>query len=441
MSPIGPTYGSPQLYAQINFSDGPSFAPAFIIGEGRLGSNSLGTASSLVVEVTDQVMSCSIRRTYARSTETWNPGSAVLTISDVNGDFNPDNTSSPYYGKIKPMRKLTLGAILPGGNPYWITPPVPNPMLAYATVGLFRGYIQSWKYTPANGADVAKMEILAYDAFLLFNNSSVQSVAGAYAGELTGQRIDDILDQIGWPESMEAIDVGRTTLQADPGTVRTTLNAIQTVEESEYGAFYCDRLGYATFKDRTSLVEALGVAPLDFSDTPTYPNPTYPILEYAGVTFGLDDTMIQNLAMVTPSGMATQIAQDTTSIATYFTHSVTRDNLLMDSTTDALKQAQAIVKARAYDALRIDSLTVNSTYADVQYIQYVMLIEMLTKIRVIRTAPGGQIDQTLLVHGISHDISPGRWISTFQTLEPVIEGFILDNTYTGILGTSVLGPY
>lgn len=441
MTGFGPTYGSPTLYAEINFSDGPSFAPTFVLGESQLGEASLGTSNTVVVDVTNQVMGCSIRRTYSRPTDTWNTGYASLTIADLNGDFNPDNTSSPYYGKIKPMRKLTLGAILPGGNPVWITPPVPNPIIAPATVGLFRGYIQSWKYTPANGADVAKMEILAYDGFLLFNNSSVQTVTGTYAGELTGQRIDDILDQIGWPLSMEAIDTGRTTLQADPGTTRTTLNAIQQVEESEYGAFYMDRLGYATFKDRTSLAKALGEVPLNFSDTPTYPDPIPPILEYAGVTFGLDDTLIQNVALVTPSGMATQIAEDTTSIATYFTHSVNRDNLLMDSTTDAMNQAKTIVRARAFDELRIDTLTVNSSYTTHEYIQYVMLIEMLTKIRVVRTAPGGLIDQTLLVHGISHDVSPGRWVSTFQTLEPVIEGFILDNPYSGVLGTSTLGPY
>ncbi len=66
---------------------------------------------------------------------------------------------------------------------------------------------------------------------------------------------------------------------------------------------------------------------------------------------------------------------------------------------------------------------------------------MLEQVRVVRTAPGGEIDKTLLVHGITHDVRPGRWVTTFQTLEPVILGFILGNAYSGVLGTNVLGPY
>ena len=89
---------------------------------------------------------------------------------------------------------------------------------------------------------------------------------------------------------------------------------------------------------------------------------------------------------------------------------------------------------------RIDSVSVvlndypTSVYA-------VLGLEMLTNVRIIQTAPGAQIDKTLLVHGITHDIRPGRWVTTFQTVEPVITGFILGSSYTGVLGESALGPY
>ncbi len=38
--------------------------------------------------------------------------------------------------------------------------------------------------------------------------------------------------------TMRQIDAGQTTLQADPGTARTALGAMQTVAQSEYGAIY-----------------------------------------------------------------------------------------------------------------------------------------------------------------------------------------------------------
>lgn len=411
------------LVASINFSDGAGFNKTLVLGDATtpLGTGQLGSAASIIVDVSDRVVRCAIRRTYARVTDTWNPGMAVITIADLNGDWNPDNTSGPYYGKIKPMRKLTLSG-----------------QYGAAVYGLFRGYIQSWTYTPANGPDVAKMEIKAYDAFLLFNNANVSTVTGATAGQTTGTRIGKILDQVAWSSVLRAIDTGKTTCQVDPGTVRTTLNALQTIEETEYGAFYMDWEGKATFKDRNSYVKAGAVAPTVFTDDPG----VVAGITYQGVDFGLDDTLIQNAVTVTPSGMAAQYAEDATSIATYFTHSNNRSDLLMDSTSDALNQAKAIVKARAYDELRVDSITLDISKDDSAARTVAALdLDFLNNIRVVRTAPGGLIDKTLLIHGVTHDVSPGKWVTKFQTVEPVLVGFVLNSAYSGVLGTNQLGPY
>lgn len=411
------------LVASINFGDGAGFNPTLVLGDPLtpLGTGQLGSSAAVIVDVTNQVTRASIRRTYARVTDTWNPGSATITITDQNGDFNPDNTSSPYYGLIKPMRKLTLSGLYNG-----------------TTYGLFRGYIQTWKYTPANGADIARMEILAYDAFLLFNNAQISTVTGAAAGDTTGERIGLILDQVDWSAALRDIDTGATTCQADPGTVRTTLNSLQTIEETELGAFFMDWDGRATFKDRVSLAIAAGSAPTTFTDDET----AVPGITYQTVDFGLDDTLIQNAVTVQPEGLTAQYAEDAASIATYFTHSVNRSGLLMQTTADALQQAQTIVAARAYDELRVDSIGLDiSQNAPAARVVAALDLDFLSNIRVVRTAPGGQIDKTLLIHGVTHDISPNRWVTTFQTVEPVLTGFILGSNYSGVLGTSVLGPY
>ena len=299
---------------------------------------------------------------------------------------------------------------------------------------IFSGYIQTWKYTPANGADIAKMEIRAVDGFLLFNNANVSSVSGATAGQLTGARIGKILDALAWPAGMRDLDTGQTTCQADPGTTRTGLNALQTVEETELGAFYMDYSGLATFKDRNSYVKAAATVPTVFTDDET----AVAGITYQAVDFGLDDTLIQNAVTVTPSGLAAQYWEDATSISTYFKHSVLRTDLLMQTTTDAMNQAKAIVSARAYDELRVDSITLDiSQNAPAARTIAALDLDFLSNIRVVRTAPGGLIDKTLLIHGLSMDISANRWTVTFQTVEPVITGFVLGSTMSGILGTSV----
>ncbi len=46
----------------------------------------------------------------------------------------------------------------------------------------------------------------------------------------SGARVNAILDAIEWPVSLRNIDTGDSTLQADPGTARNALEALQTVE-------------------------------------------------------------------------------------------------------------------------------------------------------------------------------------------------------------------
>lgn len=401
------------LKAVINFSDGAVFAPTLVLGDETtpLGYGALGESSTLLVDVTAEVLRCNIRRTYARVTDTWNTGTATVIIVDTNGDWNPDNTSSPYYGLIKPMRKIQLSGVYTGTE-----------------YPLFTGFIQSWTYTAPNGVDLGRMEMRCYDAFLLFNNAQILSVTGGTAGQTTGERIAKILNEVAWNTGMRDIDTGATLCQADPGTQRTVLNALQTVEETEFGALFVDWLGRVTFKDRNSLVEANAATPTTFADNGTG-------ITYQAVDFGLDDTLITNYASVQPAGLTAQVHFDQTSMDTYFVHSNFRNDLLMTTEADALNQARAIVAARAYDELRIDSIGLDiSGNEEPARVQAALELDFLSNIQVIRTAPGGEIDKTLLIHGVTHDVTPNRWVTTFQTVEPVITGFVLGSTYSGVLG-------
>ena len=51
---------------------------------------------------------------------------------------------------------------------------------------------------------------------------------------------------------------------------------------------------------------------------------------------------------------------------------------------------------------------------------------------------GDTITKTLQVQGITHDITPNSWFSTFNTMEPITDGFIIGNAEYGILGVSRL---
>jgi hypothetical protein len=120
------------------------------------------------------------------------------------------------------------------------------------TYPIFSGFITSYvtRYPDESSADLATTTIEAVDAFRLAQLAQISTVTGASAGDLSGTRVNEILDTISWPQSMRDVDAGLTTLQNDPATNRTALQALTTVATSEYGALYVDASGSFVFQDR-----------------------------------------------------------------------------------------------------------------------------------------------------------------------------------------------
>ena len=114
----------PVINAFINFSTGPSFAQAMILDQGILGTNVLADSAAVIVDVSNVVDSVSIKRGRNPQADEFQTGTLTLRIVDQNGDFNPQNPGSPYYGLLNPMRKVSISATSLG---------VP-PMLATVTV-------------------------------------------------------------------------------------------------------------------------------------------------------------------------------------------------------------------------------------------------------------------------------------------------------------------
>ena len=407
----------PVINAVINFSTGPSFAQAFIIGEGILGTNILADAAAVIVDVSDVVDSVSIKRGRNPQVDEFQTGTLTLRIVDQNGDFNPQNPSSPYFGLLDPMRKVSISATSVG-----------------VTYPMFSGFITSYTTTtPKNANDVVYTTIQAVDALRLAQNAQIATVTGATAGDLSGTRIDQILDQIAWPESMRDVDAGLTTMQADPGTARTSLAALQTVTNSEYGAFYVDASGSFVFQDRSVTVASIGGTPTVFNDNGTD-------IGYANALWRLDDTLVFNQANVTRTGGTVQSATNAASVEKYFAHTYNQQNLLMQTDAVALDYARAYVASRAETSVRCDAIELD-LYTD-NYANGILAaldLDFFDPVTITTNQPGAStLTKTLQVFGVAHNVTPNKWRTTFTTLEPIIDGFIIGSTLYGILDTSVL---
>ena len=232
---------------------------------------------------------------------------------------------------------------------------------------------------------------------------------------------------------MRDVDAGLTTLQADPSTARTSLAACQTIETTEFGAFYVDATGSFVFQDRALTTSSVAGTPVVFSDDGIG-------IDYFNAVWVLNDLLIFNSAQITATGLAVQTATDSASVAKYFLHSYNQQNLLMQDTATALNYAQAFVASNSEttvrcDAIELDLYTNNYNAGIIAALD----LDFFDPISISTAQPGGtNLTKTLQVFGKAMTITPNQWRVVMQTLEPIIDGFILDSTISGILDTSVL---
>jgi hypothetical protein len=407
----------PIINAIINFSTGPSFAQAMILDQGILGTNILADAASVIVDVSNVVDSIETKRGRNPQADQFQTGTLTMRIVDQNGDFNPQNPSSPYYNLLTPMRKVQITAT------YGAT-----------TYPIFAGFITTYTTsTPKNALDVVYTTITAVDAFRLAQNAQISTVAGTSAGQLSGARINALLDAIDWPASMRDVDAGLTTMQADPGTARTSLAAMQTVETSEYGALYVDAAGSFVFQDRSVTAGSTGATPTVFNDNGTD-------ISYFDAVWRLDDTLVYNSASITRIGGTAQTAINQPSIDKYFIHSYNQQNLLMQTDAVALDYAQAYVASRAETSIRCDAIQLD-LYTDNYNLGIIAALDLdyFDPVTITTNQPGGStLTKTLQVFGVAQNITPNSWKTTLTTLEPIIDGFILDSSIYGLLDSGVL---
>ena len=407
----------PVLNAIINFSTGPAFAQAMILDSGVLGTNVLEDSAAVIVDVSNVVDSVTTMRGRNLQADVFQTGTLTLRIVDQNGDFNPQNPASPYYGLLTPMRKIQITATY-GGIEY--------PM--------FSGFITSYTTTtPKMATDVVYTTITAVDGFRLFQNSQITNVTLASAGDLPGERVNAILDEIAWPPSQREIEYGDTIFQADPGTLRTALAALQTASISEYGAIYMDARGSVNLKDRAYCIDSQTIPAVVFNDDGTE-------ITYFNAVWRLDDTQVYNSASITKIGGTAQLADDQASIDEYFVHSYNQQNLVMDTDQAALDYARAYVASRKAtrtrcDAIELDLYTENYNNGIIAALD----LDFFDPVDVTTNQPGNStLSQRLQVFGVTHRVSPNSWKTTFTTQEPIIDGFILDSSLYGVLDTSVL---
>jgi hypothetical protein len=357
-------------------------------------------------DVTDALVGVSVGRGRARDLERTSAGQVSASFRNDDRRFDPLNSGSDlrlYTTPRKPVRVSADGT------------------------AVFTGLIDDWNFSyEIEGNSIAS--ITGSDALSLFAREENQG--GAVAEELSGARIENVLDQVKivWPSLERDIDTGAATLAS--GVLEgNVLQYLQSVETSESGLVFMTKDGKVAFRQRA--VPSVS-DPVTFSDTGAG-------IAYQAIEIDYGSELLVNDVTVT-SAEGTVTAQDVGSQTLYGVTAKSFDTLLASSSLQPL--ADYIVGRYKDPEYRIGAVTVRLDVLSEADRLAVLGLELGDQADVLFT-PNGVGQQIALrnrVIGVSHQVGFVEHLVTFRFEELPYEFFVLDDDPFGRLDADgVLG--
>lgn len=352
------------------------------------------------------------------------PGKLNLPLDNSHGKYDTENTTSPYYPNVKPMRPVRVKIVV-GGNTY----------------NVYRGYVERWP-VQWEGPDDSTVVVTAVDAMAVLARTIVPS-GTAFPEELSGARIARILDHAGWPRALRSLATGQKLMAAVADAEGDALAQIQAVAEAEHGNVFTDGQGRVVFHDvHTRLQGTYLSSQLTLSDAPTGGE-----LQYEpGVEASTDNDAVLNDVRYTPDGGTEERAYDADSDRQYGPVTTSK-TLLLALQTDARALADYMLQRRKDPQLRFEDVTVALLESDT-YWDSVLARELGDRITIERTPPrlGGtpaQFSKEVNIEKIELSLKPARDSVAklrVSVADPNFYWILGDSTF-GVLGvTTRLGP-
>jgi hypothetical protein len=273
----------------------------------------------------------------------------------------------------------------------------------------------------------------ASDAFTLLAPRVL--APGTAVVESPGDRINSVLSspEVNWPPARRNIDEGLTTLGTDVvGENTNALTYLQTIEQSEPGAFFTAKDGLLTFRSRSSLQRATNTrftddgTGLPFSDIE---------LEY-GTESLYTVVNVEYINSGTAPSPGTATAVNTVAQVDYGIIDYTVKTLL-DGGTQAQELADFYSQRYSTPTLRINSLQVDVEALTPSQFSQLLALELGDGCEIVFTPNGigDPLTRFVSIDGISHEITPAKHTVRLDFSES-ISGFILGGS---IIGSGRLG--
>jgi len=194
---------------------------------GVLDQNFLGVGE-VAVDISDRVVSLSVRRGRQDALEPTRAGQASVTLRNLDGELDPLNTASALYPGVEPARSLNIWA---------------------DDIQVFSGIVDDidLAFDPSGDAVV---QVQASDALSRLALAEFPAAGLAVGEEDSGQRVSDVIaSNTDFWDAGTDIATGDSTLAAGTAT-GNVVQYLNTVARSEGGVLFVGRDGDLVFRNR-----------------------------------------------------------------------------------------------------------------------------------------------------------------------------------------------
>ena len=379
----------PTMQVLVGFQSTTGFGTPFQLNDafyGVLDTAGRGTLGGVTfVDLTRLVENVSITRGRSRQLDQFNAGTAVIAFDNASQVLNPSNTASPYYPYVLPRCPVQIFA---NGIP------------------IYTGVITDWNLD----YDISNQDMMyasCSDNFTVLANQSLNAFTPS--AQATGARINTVLDlaEINY-QGARAIDAGSSTLGAFAVSQDTNcLNYLQLINTSEQGYLFMSANGTLTFKGRSSVLNPVAGATFNTNGTG---------IRYQSLINQFGDELLYNYITTKSDAGAIQTTSNAASIALYQAQQYSLTNLLNSTTTEVAGLGNYLLGKYQNPVLRFTGLSTEMSALSATDQNIVLNLDMTSIATVVKNFVVGTPateTQTLIVSGISHNITPSSHIVSF----------------------------
>lgn len=236
--------------------------------------------------------------------------------------------------------------------------------------------------------------------------------AGQWANQTPGQRVNSVLDTIGWPSARRTVGIDSAPQLQPVDATLTQANALsylQSIESNDLGYLLMGADGTVTFLTRQQLVGAgLGSVQAVFGNEAVLNSSETP---YELAEPFLDQMILFNKAEVQQTGGATFIYKDAASVNKYWERTVQATGMLMANIVDAVYMAQWLVLHYKAPETRIEPLVLNPLNDDRVWKAALNLdVGELVEVRDRMRVASGYRSYIARVQGVNIDVTSDKWV-------------------------------